>query len=184
KQDLARLNQLLVDSENPELLEEGKKFQDQIAELERQPRSASNLYPKWVNPILEMQAHLDSELQLLVSKQEVMVGADKKVACQLQLDVQRLLLYYQTQSFGSLAIYLDELKAGDPSAIDGRVLDAFGALRHSANPTATSLARLQAKYEFVRPHLLDKRLELVPSGAAYYLGQIGDVLGREARNLN
>lgn len=83
-----------------------------------------------------------------------------------------------------MAVCIDELKAGDPRVVDKRVLDAFNAMEHSPDPAAARVAELKAKYEFVRPHLLDKRLKLVPGVAAYYLGQIGNTLGHETPKMN
>ncbi|MDT4857416.1 hypothetical protein ACFW0H_21820 [Pseudomonas sp. CR3202] len=98
----------------------------------------------------------------------------------LSLDVQRILLYYQTSSFGALAIYLDDFKDGSPLTLDQSILNGFSELARTQPQLTDELTKLRRKYEFVRPNVLRKDLPAVPGGAAFYLSQVGDGLNELA----
>ncbi|MCY1456606.1 hypothetical protein D9M71_738370 [compost metagenome] len=86
--------------------------------------------------------------------------------------MQRLLLYYQIRTFGSLAVYLDDLKSGSPEKLDSRVIFGFRRIEQERPQTAGIIIKLREKYEFVRPHLIRDDSIAIPSSAAYYLGKV------------
>lgn len=169
--DLQRLDFSTTQALSPELHAEVRRFQSLIHDLEQQ-RDQPDLYPIWINPILESQAKIDALAQQLAQNSE----GDSAVRMQLEqltLNSQRLLLFYQTRAFGSLAVYIDDIKQGAPQTLDQAIQQDFTALRSSLPQQAKELAKLERKYNFIRRQVLQQQGEFVPDSVAYYLEQIG-----------
>lgn len=174
--DLNRIQQLVVMVGNPALEQLTDQLAREVAELESQPKSDAQLRPVRINSILQTQSTLDQIAQkryLPLSPKGARLTIDR-----LSLDVQRLLLLYQTRTFGSLGVYIEELKEGAPETLDRRITEGFSELARTQSQSAGEIAKLSRMYEFVRPRLLKLELGAVPSGAAYYLAQIGDGLAQ------
>lgn len=169
--ELQQLNALLAQSASAELQEAGTHFQARIAELEKQRDAAPQLYPIWINPVLEAQARLDGLTQKLTNDSNAEDVSTQQLE-RLTLNVQRLLLYYQTRSFGSLAVYIDELKQDAPQSLDSAIRQDLSALRSSLPGHSQVISGLERKYNYVRGHLLQQDSKLVPGSAAYYLERI------------
>ncbi len=168
--DLQRLNHHLTQVPSPELRAEGQRFQSLIHDLEQQ-RDQPDLYPIWINPILESQAKIETLAQQLAHSGED-PGAIPLQLERLTLNSQRLLLFYQTRAFGSLAVYIDALKQGAPQTLDQAIQQDFTALRSSLPQQTEELNKLERKYNFIRRKVLQQQGEFVPDSVAYYLEQI------------
>lgn len=173
--DLQRLQQLVVMAGDPALEQISDQLAREVAELESQPKSDAQLRPLWINPILQTHATLDQMAQKRYTPLSSKGGARLTID-RLSLDVQRLLLLYQTRTFSSLGVYIDEIKEGAPETLDQRITEGFSELARTQSQSVGEIAKLRRMYEFVRPRLLRLELGAVPGGAAYYLAQIGDGL--------
>lgn len=179
--DLQLMNDLLSQTPSPELRAEGQRFQGLILTLEQQ-REHEHLYPIWINPILESQARIDSLAQHLSPTGEDPDGARQQLE-RLTLNSQRLLLYYQTRAFGSLAVYIDAIKKGAPQSLDQAIQRDFAALRATLPKQVDELAKLERKYNFIRRQVLQMQGEFVPDSVAYYLEKIGTGSQRIAERI-
>ncbi|MFZ6044955.1 hypothetical protein ACFW0H_02380 [Pseudomonas sp. CR3202] len=175
--DLKRIQQLVVMVGDPALEQLTDQLAREVAELESQPKSDAQLRPLWINPILQTQSTLDQIAQKRYMPLSPK-GGSRLTIDRLSLDVQRLLLLYQTRTFGSLGVYIEELKEDAPETLDRRITEGFSELARTQSQSAGEIAKLSRMYEFVRPRLLKLELGAVPSGAAYYLAQIGDGLAQ------
>lgn len=177
RRDLQQLQTLLGLVDDPQLKQLGERLLGEVAALENTPADEIQLRPVRINPILETQAALDRlihERYSALQNDEIILSIDL-----LSLDVQRLLLYYQIRTFGSLAVvYLDELKAGSPEKIDSSVISGFQRIELERPEAADLIAKLRKKYEFVRPHLIQQDLIAVPSSTVYYLSKVSDGLAK------
>lgn len=180
--EFQELRVMLGSADDLELRRLGDVLLAAVAELEAFPLEDSQFRPVRINHILEAQANLDRlihERYSALQYDEFVISVDK-----LRLDVQRLLLYYQIRTFGSLAVYLDELRSGSPEALDSSVIVGFRRIEQERPQAAKIIANLRKKYDFVRPHLIRDDSLAVPSIAVYYLGKVSDELeglsGQEA----
>ncbi len=169
--DLQRLNDSITQIPSPELRAEGQRLQALVHELEQQ-RDQPDLYPIWINPILESQAKIEAMAQRL-TQNDAGANTSRLQLERLTLNSQRLLLFYQTRAFGSLAVYIDDIKQGAPQTLDQAIQQDFTALRNSLPQQAKELAKLERKYNFIRRQVLQQQGEFVPDSVAYYLEQIG-----------
>lgn len=149
----------------------------QVSALEQQPASNAQLYPNWINPLLEAHANLD---RLAASRYTANppVAPELAIRHTLTLDVARLLLLYQTRTFGSLAVYVIEVDEGTFTHLDLQIKQGFRTMEQLTPDQAVAIAKLKRKYEYIRPRLLQHEIDWVPTGAAYYLGQIIDGLNQ------
>jgi hypothetical protein len=170
--DLQRLQEHLHQVPSPALQTDGRRFQALIDDLELKRDDQKALYPIWINPILESQAKLDKLAQQLSQTAEAESAALQQLQG-LTLNSQRLLLFYQTRVFGSLAVYVDAIKQGAPNTLDQAILQDFAALHSSLPEHAKELAKLERAYNYIRHHLLQQEGEFVPESVAYYMEQIG-----------
>lgn len=177
QQDLRQLKELVALEQDDALSTAVRNMEQRIAELQRQPASSAQLFPTWINPLLEEQARLDQQL------------ADRYAAVQpaqpirlelhrLNLNVQRLQLLYQTRVFGTLSVYLMPVDEGTFADLDRQILQGFAESERLEPVQGPELGKLKGKYEFIRPRLLQHDQKWVPGSAAYYLGQVGDGLAR------
>lgn len=169
--ELQRLNLCLTQVSSPELRAEGQHFQALIHALEQQ-RDRPDLYPIWINPVLESQAKIEAMAQPLGQSADSASPA-RRLLNRLTLNSQRLLLFYQTRAFGSLATYIDDLDQGSPQLLDQAILQDFSALRSHLPQQAQELAKLERKYNFIRRQVLQQQGEFTPGSVAHYLEQIG-----------
>src|SRR3990167_8316489 len=61
RQALHQLQQLVTLEQDPLLIQAASDMRQRIGELERQSASDAQLYPTWINPLLEAQARLDRQ---------------------------------------------------------------------------------------------------------------------------
>lgn len=177
RQALHQLQQLVTLEQDPLLIQAASDMRQRIGELERQPASDAQLYPTWINPLLEAQARLDRQ----AGKRYAAIAPSepsREVLHRLSLDIERLQLLYQTRTFGSLAVYVLEMDDNTFAQLDQQILQGFAALEHDWPQQAAELSKLKRKYDFIRPRLLSHELDWVPGGAAYYVGQVTDGLAK------
>ena len=170
--DLQQLDALLKQTQSLELQAEGSRFQSLIDTLEQHRDEAVQLYPIWINPILESQARLDA-LADTMAADTTQVRPAVQALQRLSLNTQRLLLYYQTRAFGSLAVYIDDLKQGAPDNLDNAIRRDLSALQDALPEQSQALNKLTRNYHYIRGHLLQREGEFVPGSVAFYLAQIG-----------
>jgi len=98
RRGVSRLQRLV--GSGPTVLQEAVGELQRLTEiLEAQPSSADQvmLRPTWINPILESQASLDRQAERLYN---ALPDDPRRSQHTLQLDLARLLLLYQTRTFG------------------------------------------------------------------------------------
>ena len=163
--------QRLVASGPQTLQEPASELQRSIERLEAQPDSADQviLRPTWINPILEAQASLDRQAERLYDE---LPDDPRRVQHALQLELARLLLLYQTRTFGSLGVYVIGISDDSFERFDQQIIAGFDNLRGSDGNQASELEALRRKYEFIRPRLLHHNQDWVPESAFYYLDAI------------
>ncbi|MFA7822955.1 hypothetical protein [Aeromonas dhakensis] len=170
RRGVARLQRLV--GSGPMVLQEAASELQRLTEiLEAQPSSADQvmLRPTWINPILESQASLDREAERLYN---ALPDDPRRSLHALQLDLARLLLLYQTRTFGSLGVYLTGTSDDSFVRLDQQITAGFDSLRSRYPSQASELDALRRKYDFIRPRLLDHSQVWVPESAFYYLDAI------------
>lgn len=170
RQGMAQLQRLVVSA--PKALQEiTSELQRLIEHLQAQPGSADQviLRPTWINPILESQAALDRQAERLYDE---LPDDPRRVQHALQLDLARLLLLYQTRTFGSLGVYVIEISDDSFERLDQQIIAGFDHLRGRDGSQVSELDALRRKYEFIRPRLLHYNQDWVPESAFYYLDAI------------
>ncbi|PRB81417.1 hypothetical protein [Pseudomonas sp. MYb185] len=168
QQDLAWLKeQLGNDAELGEMVED---IDIAITALEAIPADLPELYPEWLTLVLMTHARLDQRLaERNAGAGEV--SAQLSTVQELQLDIERLLLLYQSRAFGLLGMYVLVVDENTVAELDKRILHGFAELQSQALSADQQLAKLEGFYSFVRPHLLEQQRGWVPGSAAYYLRQ-------------
>jgi hypothetical protein len=174
RQDLLKLQQLVAQEEDPQLIQSVDSMRHSIDELERQPASNAQLYPAWINPLLKAQASLDKQAAKRYSS--VAPSELRLTLHSLTLNIERLQLLYQARTFGGLVVYAVDGDDNMFNQLDQQIVQGFTELGQSWPQHSIELSRLKSKYDFVRPSLLKNEKGWVPSGAAYYLGQVSDGL--------
>lgn len=177
QQALDQLSQLVAQEKDPLLSKLASELNERIQKLEQQPANRTELYPVWINPVLESQARLDLQASVRYASAPP-VEAMRQALHQLMLNVERLLLLYETRSFGSLAVYVKSMNETSFAQLDHDILQSFLTLKQRWPQHAHELDKLMSKYDYIRPHLLKHDLAPLPGGAAYYLGQVNDGLAR------
>lgn len=169
RQGLQRLQQLA--SDQPEVLQRDvSRLLQMVAALEAQPLAEIGLRPSWINPILEAQATLERNAAQLDGRQQGSAGQAIDV---LQLDLARLLLLYETRTFGSLAVYVMDMDDDSFVRLDRQIMAGFEQLTIGSGEHREALDGLRRKYDFIRPRLLQHGQGWVPESAFYYLDGIG-----------
>lgn len=183
--DLQGLRQQVALAQDEDLSRAADDLDHRIAELQRQPASDSQLFPAWINPMLDAHARLD---RLVATRYDEAQPEDplRLEVHRLNLNIQRLQLLYQTRTFGGLAVYVMPVSEHTFPELDRAIIDGFLELERLLPGPATELVSLKHKYDFIRPRLLQHEQKWVSGGAAYYLGQVGDGLVRlsEAQALS
>lgn len=170
RRGVARLQTLVASG--PTVLQEAVGELQRLTEiLEAQPSSADQvmLRPTWINPILESQASLDRQAERLYN---ALPDDPRHSQHTLQLDLARLLLLYQTRTFGSLGVYVTGITDDSFARLDQQIIAGFDRLRSSDAGQASELDALRRKYDFIRPRLLHHSQDWVPESAFYYLDTI------------
>jgi hypothetical protein len=158
RSELQQMSTTLASIPSTELQEDSKRLRELVSDLEQRPSSDAPLYPIWINSILESQAKLDGQLQ---TAGQTLTAPNAAIAelDNLNLSIQRLLLYYQTRAFGSLAVYIDELKDGAPNNLDQSILQSFEKLKMALPDSTKKLAKMKRKYDYIRSHLLQQEAQ-------------------------
>lgn len=174
RKDLSRLQQLVAQEENAQLIQAAADMRQSIEELERQPASSAQLFPAWINPLLKAQANLDKEAARLYTS---IAPPEPRLALhELSLNIDRLLLLYQARTFGGLVVYVVDFDDSTFIQLDQKILQGFTTLEQGLPIHAAELDKLKGKYDYVRPRLLSNEQGWVVGSAAYYLGQVADGL--------
>lgn len=171
RQALQQLQRLVTLEKDPLLITFANDMRERVEALERLPTSNSELYPTFINPLLEAQARLDQQASVRYAS-TAPIEPRRRALHQLALDVERLQLLYQTRTFGSLAVYVMTTDDTTFDQLDQHILQGFKALSQSLPQHAAELNKLIRKYDYIRPRLLKHELIWVPEIAAYYLGQV------------
>ncbi|HZX18482.1 MAG TPA: hypothetical protein VFF22_16650 [Pseudomonas sp.] len=177
RQTLQQLQRLVTLEKDPLLIQYANDMREHIEKLEHQSANTPELYPTWINPLLEAQSRLDQQASVRYAS-ATPIEPRRKTLHQLALDIERLQLLYQTRTFGSLAVYVMPMDDTTFAQLDQQILQNFSALKQDWPEHAAELNKLLRKYDFIRPRLLKHELVWVPGSAAYYLGQVTDGLAR------
>lgn len=170
RRGMVRLQRLVASG--PVVLQEAAGELQRLTErLEAQPSTADQvrLRPTWINPILQSQASLDRQAERLYDE---LPDDPRRSLHALQLDLARLLLLYQTRTFGSLGVYVIGINEDGFVRLDQQIIAGFDSLRRSDTRQASELDALRRKYDFIRPRLLHHGQDWVPESAFYYLDAI------------
>lgn len=162
---------------DPELALIVAQMADSMAELEAVPVEQPEQYPEWLTLVLMAQAQLDQQLAERAEAAAVS-ASDMTVLQELRLDIERVLLLYQSRAFGLLGMYVMVVDENTVTRLDANVLRGFGMLQEQRSEYGLELARLKGYYNFIRPHLLEQQRGWVPSSAAYYLRQASEGLAQ------
>ena len=178
RQGLAQL-QIAVRGAPVALQKTTAELQRLIEILEAQPSTADQvqLRPTLINPILESQASLDRQAEQLYGK---LPASQRHVLHALQVDLARLLLLYETRTFGSLGVYMMEMDDDSFVRLDQQIIVGFDSLHSEDSQKIDELKALRRKYDYIRPRLLQHSQDWVPESAFYYLDGIArrlDALG-------
>ncbi|WP_448681202.1 hypothetical protein [Pseudomonas nicosulfuronedens] len=174
RKDLSRLQQLVAQEENTQLIQAAAEMRQSIEELEHQPASSAQLFPAWINPLLKAQANLDKEAARLYAA--IVPPEPRRSLHELSLNIDRLLLLYQARTFGGLVVYVVDFDDSTFIQLDQKILQGFTTLEQGLPRHAAELDKLKGKYDYVRPRLLSNEQGWVVGSSAYYLGQVADGL--------
>lgn len=177
QQALQQLQRLVTLEQDPLLIQYASDMRKHVEQLERQSATTAELYPTWINPLLEAQSRLDQQASVRYAS-ATPIEPRRQALHKLALDIERLQLLYQTRTFGSLAVYVIEMDDTTFAQLDQQIQQNFTALKQDWPEHAAELNKLLRKYDFIRPRLLKHELVWVPGSAAYYLGQVTDGLAR------
>jgi hypothetical protein len=165
------LRALLANEPEGELSAEVARMEEQIAALEGLPPGQPGDYSLWLLPLLKAHARLDA-----VAAERYAAGPSAKPEMvtlnRLSLDVERLLLIYQTRAFSLLTVFVVELDENTIAQLDAEVLRGFADMHEQWPGRSDKLLQLQRQYDFIRPRLLAYTQGWVPGSAAYYLGKV------------
>lgn len=177
RQALQQLQRLVTLEKDPLLIKFAGDMRERVEDLEKQPTSSPELYPTWINPLLEAQARLDQQASMLYAS-AAPIEPRRLTLHKLTLDVERLQLLYQTRTFGSLGVYVMAMDETTFAHLDQQITQNFTTLKQYWPQHNVELNKLMRKYDFIRPRLLNHELIWVPGSAAYYLSQVSDGLAR------
>lgn len=170
---LGKLESLLAD-EGPKR-EAFENMKSHISELERNARDTPGyLYPHWVNPMLRGHARLDS----LAAEEYQQLPREKtrELLHELNLEISRLLLIYETRTFGTLGVFVIAMEEDTITGLDQKIREGFERIGLREPVHAQALERLKDQYAFIRPRLLEHGKDWVPGITAYYMGNIAEAL--------
>lgn len=128
------------------------------------------LYSHWVNPMLKAHAELDALAAAQYRQSSPPEALARRHA--LNLDLSRLLLLYQTRTFGTLGVFVMVMEEDTFSRLDSSIESGFAELMAAHPELEEAVARLNSHYEFVRPRLMEHGKKWVPGITAYYMGNI------------
>ncbi|MCY1479593.1 hypothetical protein D9M68_130330 [compost metagenome] len=171
RQDLLTLRGLLAGQGASSLELAVAEMGEQIDGLEVVPAGQDELYAGWIIPLLKAQARLDREA---AERYAAAPPSDERllVLHRLSLDIERLLLLYQTRAFSLLGMYVMVVDDDTVPQLDAGIVRGFAELTTQWPEHAAELAALKRNYDFIRPRLLQHSRDWVPGSAAYYLGRI------------
>lgn len=156
--------------QDPELTGIVEDMAGAIRALEAVPAEQPELYPEWLTLVLMAQAQFDQQLAEREAGSPTVAPPVASVQA-LRLDIERLLLLYQSRAFGLLGMYVLVVDENTVAQLDARILGGFAGLQAQGAAPDSELAKLQGYYSFIRPHLLEQQRGWVPGSAAYYLQQ-------------
>lgn len=171
REHLQALQGLLDGQDATPLGQAGAEMHTLVADLGRVPAGQAELYPELIIPLLKAHARLDREAATAYAaappaeqRQLTLHG--------LSLNVERLLLLYQTRAFSLIGMYVLDVDDNTVPQLDGQIHQGFADLAAQWPEHSAELAKLKQSYDFIRPRLLQHDRAWVPGSAAYYLGQV------------
>ena len=171
RQGFAGLQQSLAGQGDAALEAAQAEMRRWLAELERVPAGQAEHYPERIIPLLKAHARLDQRAAELYAAAPP--GEPRQLTLhRLSLDIERLLLLYQTRAFSLIGMYVLDVDDSTVPRLDGQILQGFADLKAQWPEHAAELGKLKQNYDFIRPRLLQNDRGWVPGSAAYYLGQI------------
>lgn len=171
RQDLLTLRGLLAGQGAASLELAVAEMGKQIDGLEAVPAGQDELYPGWIIPLLKAHARLDREAAEAYAASPP--GDERLLTLhRLSLDIERLLLLYQTRAFSMLGMYVMVVDDDTVPQLDAGILQGFADLTVQWSEHSAELEALKHNYDFIRPRLLQHSRNWVPGSAAYYLGRI------------
>lgn len=172
---LAKLEILTKETGDPVMQSAVRDIKNRATELTKYSHSESELYPNTLNPLLEAHARLDKEAS---SKLDELKSSDKRTQTlhSLQLNIEKLLLIYETRTFGSLAVYFMPMDDNTFYNLDSAILSDLNALSNQWPEHSDQISKIHTKYEYIRPRLLQHDKGWIPAGAAYYMSKISESL--------
>ncbi|MCG7201481.1 hypothetical protein MD273_17220 [Marinobacter pelagius] len=173
----ARAQLIQVVPAQGELREALENLLQYLAEFEAEAgETPAYLYAHWFNPMLKAHAALDRLADQRYQMQAVAGNVAKQH--ELNLKLSKLLLLYQTRTFGigTLGVFAVEMDENAFKDLDASITKGFSKIIEDAPGLTDSVERLANQYAFVRPRLLDHSQKWVPGITAYYMGNISQDL--------
>ncbi|MBV2132188.1 hypothetical protein KRX52_05170 [Pseudomonas sp. MAP12] len=171
RQGFHGVQQLLAGQGDAALEEAAAEMRSRLEELERVPAGQVELYPDRIIPLLKAHARLDHRAAELYAAAP---PAEQRQLTlhRLSLDIERLLLLYQSRAFSMIGMYVLDVDDNTVPQLDGQIHQGFADLAAQWPGHSAELAKLKQNYDFIRPRLLQHDRAWVPGSAAYYLGQV------------
>jgi|SRR5690554_1504672 len=175
QQALTRLDALIV---NPgPMLSALKQIRETLADLEENARNnPAYLYSRWVNPLLKAHAELDRAAVTQYEQSGASATLERKH--EINLNLCRLLLLYQTRTFGTLGVFAMTMDEDTFTRLDASIVTGLELLAESHPDSREALSQLITQYAFVRPRLMQHGEKWVPGITAYYMGNISRDLAK------
>lgn len=171
RQGFDGLQQLLAGQDDAALKEAAAEMRSVLEEIERVPAGQMELYPERIIPLMKAHARLEHRAAELYAAAPA-AEPRQLTLHRLSLDIERLLLLYQSRAFSLIGMYVLDVDDDTVPQLDGQILQGFADLKAQWPERATELSKLKQSYDFVRPRLLQHDRAWVPGSAAYYLGQV------------
>lgn len=181
-QENLRNLQILVEgaTDNVEMAASLQNMKSAISNLEQQPEDVREQYSRWINTILRAHAELDK-----LAESAYMAAHETDPATlnlhQQSLDINRMLLLYETQAFIGLGIFSIEFHENSFQEIDQRIDARHSTLLDLLPSSSSELEKIRLDYNFIRPRLLTPSQTIVSRSATIYLGRSIDRLDRLAK---
>lgn len=173
QRSMNRLGTLVEQSGDRQLSDLYAQLHARLTRLE-QAKAESLNHARWINAVLASQAALDlraAELEVLSE------DTFQQNATTLLLQLQQMNLLYQTRTFGSLQVFLQDLGDDPFITLDQRIVTSFEELSQLASPEHQDIIEAARRdYTFIRRSLLVHGEDWVQGSVAYYLSRISQGL--------